>query len=35
MGAPIQKLETYSEWRVLVELAREENPASASGNTEN
>ena len=34
-GAPIQELETYSEWRVLAELAREENPASASGNTEN
>jgi tetratricopeptide (TPR) repeat protein len=32
---PGQRLATYSEWRVLADLAREENPASASGNTEN
>jgi tetratricopeptide (TPR) repeat protein len=30
-----QRLEPYSEWRVLADLAREENPASASANTEN
>jgi tetratricopeptide (TPR) repeat protein len=34
-GARSQRLETYSEWRVLANLAREENPPSASGNTEN
>jgi hypothetical protein len=33
--APIERLETYSEWRVLANLAGEENPASASGNMEN
>lgn len=34
-GVPSQRLETYSEWRVLAALARELNPASASANTEN
>jgi tetratricopeptide (TPR) repeat protein len=34
-SAAIQRLETYSEWRLVADLAREQNPASASGNTEN